>query len=311
MKSRTVFTGALLIACCLVAATTAQAGTTVTSLWVPDVAGGTVNQASDDSAEYFLDNNGNGILDAGDALRGVFDITAVGKFGSLTTLGAGFNEFTGVFQTKVVSATFNQGSGKYDYVFGPDATFAEAITEGVPGAMVIFYEDPQNNYAILDNAAPYAGDIGRATDGSYYWAFGFTTALTSTGYTTAGEGWFAETSYNSILNLFESTEIGSASFGMNRIYKGSGAGEAITLGKRVNADFSTPVEMTGNSVFYVGGLNGNGQVNGVNTFDTWPVIDNAEFFVNPLSIAPLPSAAWMGMALLGALGLGRRLRRRG
>jgi hypothetical protein len=62
---------------------------------------GVVNEFSDDNAEVFIDNNGNGIVDVGDYLLGVIGMTSFGPSG---TPGAAVNQLSGVYGVEVLTA---------------------------------------------------------------------------------------------------------------------------------------------------------------------------------------------------------------
>lgn len=311
MKFRLGVVGAALVACCLIAAQPAFAGTRVLDAVV---AGQRLNVASDKSVEYIIKGAGNTdtALEVGDSLRGILDIDKLGLSGSPTELGSnGYNELTGIFQTKVVAKSGSASTG-YTYFFGPDSAFSEAQNVNnvdLRGkAMVLFFEDPQQNYESDDawgSTGPFADDIGKATDGAFWMALGFNgTVSTSTGKTNLGEGWIASVSYDDPSGLPEGTTLGTALFGLNRILAGTGDGELIEMAPRTIDGF-TNVETNGFTNFYIGEIN---TTTGLPV--SWPITDKADFYFTPTSIAPLPGAAWMGFALLGALGLGRRLRRR-
>jgi hypothetical protein len=333
----------------LVASTTAQAAS-VTSLFLNDP--GFANAATDDSFEYLVDRNWNGIaegaagsnvgvIDVGDSLRGMFTITVVNS----TLIGKGSfftTEWTGVFQAKVTSKTATgavdiNGNPLYLFTFGPDAAFAEAGSLGVGGnAIVIFYEDATPDYAdeYGETGAPATPDdgtaggalpakdddvsigpygdeeafIATASNGTPYWALGFTGAKVGGEATpVVGEGWAVTTPAPDDVNgpagdsgLFgpgftRGFGAGIANFGLNRIFIG-GPGDAVGIVPQVSALFGGTVEFTG--LVTIGG------VNGINT--PFEISDQASitFFT-----VPIPGAAWTGLAMLGLLGFVRFRRR--
>ena len=104
---------------------------------------------SDNSAEYLIDRNSNGLLDVGDSLRGIFDIGTIEKLsggGGTTAIGTGaYDELTGIFQVIVTGKSFNHSSvavNFYDYTFGFDATFGQGA-----GVVGVLYDDPAQNFA--------------------------------------------------------------------------------------------------------------------------------------------------------------------
>jgi hypothetical protein len=303
---------------------TAAEAASVKSLLSFDPAGSIENQVSDDSVENLIQRDGNLTLDIGDSVRGIFNITSLGdSSNTLISIGAGTsnNELTGLFQTKVINKTLvfdptpgapGSGDERYEIAFGPDPAFAEAAAlgiaaagDGLPGAMVLFYEDPAKDFT--KSSGTIATDVTSATTGSFFWALGFTSAVpVGTSYNaTTGEGWVAPFSLASVP---VGGTIGTADFSLNRVFTLGLVGTAegwkllpLAGGFSTFATPSTYTEITGFTSF-----------KGQSTIphpSGWNVLDNAEFFLNPIGV-PVPGAAWMGFALLGVLGLGRRLRRR-
>jgi hypothetical protein len=326
-----------------VAATPAQAGAKITSLFAVDPNGARVTELSDESVEYALrdgdpsvffpsiDENGNFVpaatLEIGDILRGIMSVSDINYPGSTQpSIDVGdtadnTNSLSILFQTKIVDVREVKDSlGKvisYTYVFGPDPGFLEAQALGIAagqtgvsgGAMALFYEDKDDDF--LSNG-PINDNIATVTDGDFFWALGFTAPFaTGSDFTTAGEGWVASSAINSFFDALGNpaieigTDFGIGRFALNRLYSTikTGLGDGVVLGPRRDTLLTGSgfVEVTGLTTF---GLNG-----GV-PMDGWPLNDSTDFRVNVLRVVPVPAAAWMGFALLGALGLGRRLRRR-
>lgn len=324
MRNRMLGTWAVLIACGLLAFAGSAQAANVTSLIDFDPTGSTTNQVSDDSVENIL--NFTGALKVGDIIEGVLNITALGNTANtLKTIGSGTsnNELTAIFRTVVhqvtfsnngVDGTFGTGDDIYTVSFVPDDTWAFAASLGVAGgagtgtgAMVIFFEDTAQNFT---KSGPTATDIANATDGKYFWSLGMNTAVAAgDNFNSAGEGWLATTR----LTLPPANnQIGTAVYSLNRVFS------------TLPASGTTPIPGIGDGyelALQEGAFSASGvkdvEVLGTTTFNSqlgsssgWNVNNQAEFFVVPLSVVPVPAAAWMGMALLGALGLGRRLRRR-
>ncbi len=142
--------------------------------------GGTVI-VSDNSGEALIDNNANGLLDVGDALRGTFSIDQVG------TTPTGFLGFqvSGIFEATVISKTNKQtinGVDVYDYVFAPSASFASSFetslglsSGSLAGAMILLFEDndPLGAGSLYDRTGTIANAEATATDGTYLAALGF------------------------------------------------------------------------------------------------------------------------------------------
>lgn len=337
MRSKVLGTWAVVFACVLLATAASANAANITSLIAFDPTGNTRNQISDDSVENLF--NFTGTLKVGDVIEGILNITAVGDENALTNVGGhgggatGNNELTGIFRTVVKKITFasngldgvnGTADDMYYVAFGPDDTWAAAAALGVAGgagtgtgAMVIFFEDASPDYT---KTGPPATDIATANDGLYFWALGFNTALPTDGAgnvtanaNSASEGWVATTR----LTLPASgNQIGTAIYSLNRVFSTNapngatpipGIGENYILALQEGAfspSGTADVEVIGTTSF-------NSQINQLIPGGTgWAVNDQAEFFIIPLSVIPLPAAAWMGMALLGVLGIGRKLRRR-
>lgn len=311
MSKSKVLTWAV-VACAMVAFATAADAKSIKQL---TAAGGAVNSASDDSWEYIIQRDNNNTLDVGDSLAGIFNLNFYGEDGKQEAIGPGTenNQWSGVFQTIVVDKKYlyTSSSGDfYAFSFAPDPGSAWAAS--APGAMVLMYEDSTKTFT-FDNGPLVSTDWDNATDGDFFWALGF--AGTWTGGTNDNnpendlsdldEGWIAEPILDTVPvalgNLF-----GSAQFALNRVYGfagGPGTGEGWDLGTRPHFLGGTYQETEFKGIVQV--------KTPVSTGAAWPIEDDLTrlaFTVN--RIVPVPAAAWMGLALLGALGIGRRLRRR-
>ena len=181
----------LMVAICsvLAMASTANAASLADLLFLNQV-----NQLSDNSAEYLLNNlggglfatdNGDSIIATGDVLRGSFNIGTIENLsggGPDNLVGtAGNDEVTGIFELQAtVVDTGIAGPSRYLYSFAPTAAF-EAIYG--TGALLAVYDDPSVDFSRL---SPPADDIpgntaeetlmATATDGALAWVFGFTGA---------------------------------------------------------------------------------------------------------------------------------------
>jgi len=337
MRSRVLGTWAVVFACVLLATAASANAANITSLIDFDPTGFTVNQISDDSVENIL--NFSGTLQVGDIIEGVLNITAVGDVSNtLKTVGEGTanNELTGIFRTVVKRITF-AGNGPdgtfgtpddlYYVAFGPDDTWSAAAALGVAGgagtgtgAMVIFFEDSSQNFT---KSGPPATDVANASDGKFFWALGFNTALptdvagdVTANSNSASEGWLATTRLTLPAN---NNQIGTAVYSLNRVFSTNapngatpipGIGENYILG--LQEGWASPSGVA--DVEVIGTTSFNSQISQIDPNNPngsgWAVNDQSEFFILPLSVIPLPAAAWMGMALLGVLGIGRKLRRR-
>jgi hypothetical protein len=177
--------------------------------------------------------------------------------------------------------------------------------------MVLFFEDSTPDFSA---SGTLLTDVANAIDGKFFWAMGFTSDLPTDDYINeaTGEFWSGTFKTDNLANPFyQNQPINSANFAMNRVFSTKtannsdpipGLGDGWVLDLRQSSEYSgvgKTVEFTG---FTTPTLQNNNQ--------TWPARDAAQFNFNPVSLVPVPAAAWMGLALLGALGLGRRLRRK-
>jgi len=171
------------------------------------------NHASDENREYLIDRNGTvlGQIDVGDSLRGIVGINTLNSTGANVGGGTENNEWTAVYQIKVVSKE-EIDSGVWQFTFVPDEDFEADLSGGIgvsngfvpgPGAIVVMFEDSSNNFALdFDNSSPatpagpddgtsaqtvppssadvsggpYATEeafVALAVDGTHFWTLGF------------------------------------------------------------------------------------------------------------------------------------------
>ncbi|MGD8387314.1 MAG: PEP-CTERM sorting domain-containing protein [Desulfobacteraceae bacterium] len=140
--------------------------------------GNALNSFQDDSAEWqAYDADGDGLLDVGDTLEGVFRVNNIN--GYLLQEALGHPEVAGVFSTTVLSKTYagqtylpggTELVDIYNYTFGPTAgRFDEA------GVMVEIYEDyTWENSLLLDWSVPSTADglWDLITDGDKLYSLG-------------------------------------------------------------------------------------------------------------------------------------------
>ncbi len=128
----------------------------------------------DDSADLWLDVNGNGTLDVGDRLRSVISIpTYFTSSGPVTNF---VNELAGIVDLEVLTRS-DVAPGIANYTFGPSAAFQAAY--GL-GAMIALYEDSVHEYARSGSACNTAAGVAPGgtceqliTDGSLLMLLGF------------------------------------------------------------------------------------------------------------------------------------------
>jgi hypothetical protein len=296
------------------------------------------NNISDEDREYLIDNArsvdslGNplpvgsaltvGQIDVGDVFRGLINFNTLNSGGANLGGTTGENELTGVFQVLVTSKTVIPGVG-FSFTFGPDPAFAEG---GVPGAMVVLFEDPSVNFAadynapppgvvpgglVHDDGAPHGGVhtppssadvsigpyadenafIGTATNGTRFATFGFAGA--------PGEGFTAFSAVtDNVLTFFSFTTgstLATANFSMSRL-DGPGAEtfDVITLGPV--ASLFAP--------FTIVGIAGSQNLQGVSDLDTsFEISTNADVAFNVVQVIPEPFslAIW---SLIAAVSVG-------
>lgn len=324
-KIRSILSGVSAIG--IAAAVTLGAGSAYAANALEPLMVSGLNVWVDDSAEGLEDRDNDGFLGVGDSLYGMFQITQFRNFvGGVndTAVGAGtlYNEFTGVFATRVQSFTVVGGdtdgscsnatcTGLGDaltgdeilsYVFEPDPAFATLVGYA-PGfstdSMIAFFEDAAHNFNIGNNLA----DLGTAIDGTLRLEAGLPG-------TDADEEWVAVGSSNpnggalqpltqaiatfnvDLTILFESF---GGDFGQVDAVGSSNVGDGLidltfsgdALGSGINCTAGVPLSCTTPT--------GNG----------FPLFDQANVSVNYI-----PEPGTLGMLSIGLVGLGLLATRR-
>lgn len=256
----------------------AQAGVT----WFP---GGTIFE--DDDVEQHIDSNRNGLLDIGDRLRGVFEITRTAGSKIFGTSGFGSDELTGIFDTTVV-AMVPRGNGRFDYVFGPTAADGTVVQMYLGSATPIDLLGPTN-------CATVAICEANASDGALWATFGFDPN---------GDGdefWVAENALAniaSVKNLSATTKVGFANFGLSILINNTGkqfAGRDCTLASTCCSSGDGKVTLTGSGDV----LGGEGLTNGY--------IAHSDF---DYQLNNIPEPASLALLGIGLMGVGATLRAR-
>lgn len=292
----------LMVAICsvLAMASTANAASLADLLFLNQV-----NQLSDNSAEYLLNNlggglfatdNGDSIIATGDVLRGSFNIGTIENLsggGPDNLVGtAGNDEVTGIFELQAtVVDTGIAGPSRYLYSFAPTAAF-EAIYG--TGALLAVYDDPSVDFSRL---SPPADDIpgntaeetlmATATDGALAWVFGFTGAGGTAG---AGEGWVASAFTNDV-SVVAATPAGSNGGTVNLALNLLTDNLGIPLAKQTSI-----FDLLNANVV----LNGSGNLLGILGATTpYNTFDNFDAVIRPEVVPEPGTLALVGFGLLG------------
>lgn len=266
------------------------AGPAFAGLSVSSVIGPGTNLFSDNSAEAFIDVNGNNILDVGDRLRGIFTIDTVETGGAATQIGgqSAYNELTGIYDIVVTSAVATGGN-----ILGVPLFNYEFASSGVlaGGAAAILYEDAANDYA-REGCATIAACEATATGGSVWASFdaAFWSAANAA----------SDPSIGSTLPL--ATPLGTFGVGLNFLQNNTG----------FDWDQVNCLDLVGGAISQVdvcgqGGIlaSGNATANGANT--PYELFNNVDLTAQAVpSPAPL---ALVGAGLLALAGVSRKARR--
>lgn len=302
----------------------------------------TVNTASDESAEYvalsgadtsgsYLNRavtpatvtNGDGTktttvtISKGDILRGAIDMnTLTNSVTGSSDVGASGNDaWQAVFSTKIVDIVDVDGNGTLDLVLGADPDFGNWLSELhttygqtdstvsnplVSGTVARFFTESLgagNDADFTSSGGTADSHVATATDGTFYWDLGFGSA---------NDLWVAFDAVTTVplvdhdFITSSGFSLSNANFTLSLMQNGAGVGivqhavgpNPLGLATSTLVDFSGSVSVRGVGSSYAAGFH---------------ATDNAQFdFV----AAPTPSAVWLGLAMMGLLGVGRSRRRK-
>lgn len=249
-------------------------------------------QLSDNSAEYLI-NGANSVgvntVDVGDRLRGIFTIETVEKSPFPTRfLGTGGNdELTGIFDLVVVAKS--GGPGAYQFTFAPSGALAAYGGANVGAA---FFADSTPDYTRVrqTGCVDIACMEARATDGSLFWAVGFTSP---------NNFWMATAFSDDITTIGSIPAPGNGgqfNAGVNLIANPAATGPALGLVQCFNPLLGVNVMVS---------MCGSGSLLGTGGVDTpFQSFDDVNFTINRI---PEPATlGLMGLGLLGVAVAGRR-----
>lgn len=265
---------------------------------------GAKNSLTDSNGEDLIKGAGNsqaGIIEVGDYLTGVFDYGRIGNQtqgfpGPFIGKGTAYSELTGVFMLKVIGKTAT-GAGTFNLSFGSDAA-AFAAQYGLAsvnsGTMIRLFDDVNPDYT---QSGSVAASIASATNGVQFLDAGFTGAG---GTAAAGEGWLVlngSDNFGALVFNNDSLTLGTANFGLSRTST-AGFGGGLVLEKQVSVPFGFNAEFLGSST-----IKGS-----LDSASVWTGISQTN--ITFVAAVPVPTAAWMGLPLLGVMGGIAALRRR-
>jgi hypothetical protein len=248
---------------------------------------------SDNSAERWFDENGNGKLDNGDRLRGIFTIDTIEQGGAAVQIGgqSDYNELTGLFDIVVTSTVFFANDGGvdlYDYAFAASGLLAGEFGVSADTAAIVF-EDSANDYTRQN--CDFATCEASASGGSIWAAYAATlwTANNAADNPNLGAG------------LPQTTPLGT--FGVALDFTQNNTG--IDWNKVKCADSRNPFVQVDVDFCGQGGIlaSGSDTAGGPNT--PYAIFNNIDFTANAI-----PEPGTLGLVGLALAGIGAATRRR-
>jgi hypothetical protein len=289
------------------------------------------NTAHDVDVEYLAnDPSGTNTLEVGSVIAGYLDFSQLlNPHGPALGLNSGNDQLTAFFDVEVTSVGPDIGGGNHLITFGPDTSgtkFSGGLVNSAgttfasqygAGAMIAVYTANSSQPGYLNSSLSATTTMATAaagtTAGSLYWVLGFNSPSTANTGTT-GEGWAAlgPTAFD-LTNVSTGTIATNVNFAVNLLPGGSGPGIGPgALAEQTIDAITAPKTQTlaGSQVTFIGTstIRGTGSPAPVPASPYNATSDSDVTFL--IAAAPLPSAAWSGLALLGLMGVGSLLRRR-